>query len=128
MFIKNAVTEEEKQLFSDAIIPSKEITKAGIVLFKGGKENVAISAPKITVGNLSQSLKNQFGSFSIDLNKEDEINKKHVMSCPIKFKGVNLIKRKGSDIMSKLSTALFQGGEDDEPMTPQTISPRKHGS
>ena len=35
---ENDVTEEEKQLFSDAIIPSKEITKVGIVLFKGGKE------------------------------------------------------------------------------------------
>ncbi len=125
---ENAVTEEEKQLFSDAIIPSKEITKVGIVLFKGGKENVAISAPKTTAGNLSQSLKIQFGSFSIDLNKEDEINKKHVMPCPIKFKGVNLMKRKGSDIMSKPRTALFQGGEDDESMTPQTISASKHGS
>src|SRR5438105_12858037 len=91
---ENDVTEEEKQLFSDAIIPSKEITKAGIVLFKGGKENVAISAPKTTAGNLSQSLKIQFGSFSITLNKEDEIYKKYVMPCPIKFKGVNLIKRK----------------------------------
>ena len=62
------------------------------------------------------------------MNKEAEINNKHVMSCPIKFQGVNLMKRKGSDIMSKPRTALFQGGEDDEPMTPQTNSASKHGS
>jgi hypothetical protein len=44
-----------------------------------------------------------------------------IVLCPIKIKGRNFIKRVTSPIMPKPRTALLQGGEDDEHMTPQII-------
>jgi hypothetical protein len=45
-----------------------------------------------------------------------------VAPCQIKTDGRNFIKADDGHIMTKLRTALLQGGEDDELMTPENIS------
>jgi Zn-finger nucleic acid-binding protein len=82
-----------------------------------------ISAPTTIAVNSINPIQIQFGALCFGVKKEDdENNMVPVAPCQINIEGGNFVMGDDGHIMTKLRTALLQGGEDDELMAPQNIS------
>jgi hypothetical protein len=96
--------------------------KSRRALFQGGENDMNITIPTTASSNSINPIHIQFGTFFVELKRDNENNMVSVVPCSIKIKGRNFIKIVIGHIMSKPRTASLQGGEDDELMSSQIIS------
>jgi hypothetical protein len=96
--------------------------KPRMTLVQRGENDMNITMPTTAASNSINPIHIQFGTFFVDLKRDNENNMVVVVPCPIKIKGGNFIKRVTDHIMLKLRTTLLQRGEDDELVAPQIIS------
>ena len=81
-----------------------------------GEENVTVKSLDIRPVN-----SDKIGSVPVAIKSHKKIINA-TMHCQTSIKDPSMLKKENAESMSKPRTALFQGGEDDEPITPHIIS------
>jgi len=80
---------------------------------------------KAIAGKLLKPSAIHFGSFVDEKKEKDKNNIAAIMSCNNRVRKVNPLMNYNTENMPKPRTALFQGSENDEPMTIQNIHAEK---
>ena len=80
---------------------------------------------KAIAGKLLKPSAIHFGSFADEKKEKDKNNIAAIMSCNNRVRKVNPLMNYNTENMPKPRTALFQGSENDEPMTIQNIHAEK---
>jgi hypothetical protein len=83
--------------------------KLWTALVQGGENDMNITMPTAAASNSSNPIHIQFGTFSVELKRDDENNIVPVVPCLIKIKGRNFIKRVTVLLCQSLGRLCFKG-------------------